>query len=52
MCARYLISGNRRFLRELQTDALTVLDAEIFLAVWESAADEERAQRRGVAPTV
>ena len=46
------MSGNRRFLRELQTDVFTVLDAETFIVEWESAADEERAQRRGVAPTV
>jgi predicted nucleic acid-binding protein len=34
--ARYLVSDNRHFLRDLQTDAFTVLDASAFIERWES----------------
>ncbi len=34
---RYLISDNRHFLRDLQTDAFGVLDAQTFLERWEMA---------------
>jgi len=37
MDARYLISDNRHFLREMQTDAFIVLDAAAFIVKWESA---------------
>jgi len=36
MEARYLISDNRHFLRELRTDAFDVLDAASFVARWEA----------------
>ena len=36
--ARYLISDNRHFLRDLRTDAFCVLDSETFLERWETAA--------------
>ena len=36
MEVRYLVSDNRHFLRDLQTDAFTVLDASAFIARWES----------------
>jgi hypothetical protein len=36
MQARYLISDNRHFLRDLQTTAYQVLDPAQFLALWES----------------
>jgi hypothetical protein len=36
MQARYLISDNRHFLRELKTTAYNVLDADEFLALWEA----------------
>ncbi|HOT93152.1 MAG TPA: type II toxin-antitoxin system VapC family toxin [Anaerolineae bacterium] len=36
MGARYLISDNRHFLRDLQADAFEVVDAETFLARWET----------------
>ncbi len=36
MSARYLISDNRHFLRELKTEAFEVVDAETFLARWET----------------
>lgn len=36
MEARYLISDNRHFLRELRTDAFDVLDADGFVARWEA----------------
>jgi hypothetical protein len=36
MAVRYLISDNRHFLRELQTPAFEVLEAETFIARWES----------------
>ena len=36
MGVRYLISDNRHFLRELQTDAFEVLDAAEFVARWEA----------------
>jgi len=32
---RYLISDNRHFLRELNTNAFTVLDADLFLERWD-----------------
>jgi hypothetical protein len=35
MRARYLISDNRHFLRDLNTDAFTVLNAADFIAHWE-----------------
>jgi hypothetical protein len=38
MQVRYLISDNRHFLQELRTDAFEVLDAEAFIARWESDA--------------
>ena len=36
MQARYLISDNRHFLRDLKTDAFDVLDAAGFIARWEA----------------
>jgi hypothetical protein len=36
MRARYLVSDNRHFLRELQTDAFEVLDVEMFVSRWEN----------------
>jgi hypothetical protein len=36
MQVRYLISSNRHFLRDLHTDAFTVLDATDFITRWES----------------
>jgi predicted nucleic acid-binding protein len=33
---RYLISDNRHFLRDLQTEAFDVLDADAFVARWEA----------------
>jgi predicted nucleic acid-binding protein len=36
MQARYLISDNRHFLRDLQTNAFQVLDPAQFLALWEA----------------
>jgi hypothetical protein len=38
MQVRYLISDNRHFLQELQTDAFEVLDTEAFVSRWESDA--------------
>ncbi len=38
MEARYLISDNRHFLRELETTAHQVLDAAEFVALWRSGA--------------
>jgi hypothetical protein len=38
MQARYLISDNRHFLRELETTAYKVLTAAEFLALWETDA--------------
>ena len=35
MNVRYLVSGNRHFLRELQTDVFDVLDAADFVSRWE-----------------
>ena len=35
MQARYLISDNRHFLRDLRTDAFDVLDASEFISRWE-----------------
>ena len=35
MGALYLVSDNRHFLRELSTDAFTVLDADEFLSRWD-----------------
>jgi hypothetical protein len=36
MQVRYLVSDNRHFLRDLQTDAFDVLDAAEFTAQWET----------------
>ena len=36
MDVRYLISDNRHFLRELETDAFVVLDAAEFVSRWEN----------------
>jgi predicted nucleic acid-binding protein len=36
MQARYLISDNRHFLRDLRTTAFQVLDPAAFLALWEA----------------
>jgi hypothetical protein len=36
MQVQYLISDNRHFLRELQTDAFQVLDADEFVSRWEA----------------
>jgi len=36
MGVQYLISDNRHFLRELQTEAFEVVDAETFLERWET----------------
>jgi len=36
MNVRYLISDNRHFLRELETDAFVVLDAAEFVSRWEN----------------
>jgi hypothetical protein len=38
MQVRYLVSENRHFLRELQTDAFEVLDVETFVSCWENDA--------------
>lgn len=38
MRVRYLVSDNRHFLRELQTDAFEVLDVEMFVSRWENDA--------------
>ena len=35
MLVRYLVSDNRHFLRDLHTDAFTVLDGAEFLARWQ-----------------
>jgi hypothetical protein len=35
MQVRYLVSENRHFLRDLQTDAFEVLDADAFVSRWE-----------------